>query len=91
MVAIFQPVYLREPTQVDIEQLHINAKRGFLGMFVSLDCMHSNGKITLLVGKANSTNKGGDKSMILETITNQSLWICHNLFGFVGATTTSMF
>jgi len=41
MVAIFQPMYLKEPTQVDIEQqLHNNAKRGFLGMFASLDCMH---------------------------------------------------
>jgi hypothetical protein len=56
MVAIFQLVYLREPTQVDIEQqLHINAKRGFLGMFASLDCMQYIWKnCPILVGKANS-------------------------------------
>ena len=37
----FEVIYLRQPTKDDIEkQMSINEKRGFPGMFGSLDCMH---------------------------------------------------
>jgi hypothetical protein len=42
----FEATYLRQPTRDDIEkQMSINEKRGFPGMFGSLDCMHWTWKI----------------------------------------------
>ena len=39
--AIYEPYYLRQPTRADFDKhLAINERRGFLGMFGSLNCMH---------------------------------------------------
>jgi hypothetical protein len=41
IVAIYGATYLRQPNSKDIVRLlHVAEQRGFLGMLVSLDCMH---------------------------------------------------
>jgi hypothetical protein len=49
--------------------LKINAYRGFLGVFGSLDCMHSRWK-NCLVEWQGYQNKNGKMSNILEIIAN---------------------
>jgi hypothetical protein len=49
-------------------------------MFVSLDCMHYHWKICHVFWQGSFTNKDGNKSIILEVIANQRLWIWHTYF-----------
>jgi len=61
----------------------MNVERGWLlGMFVSLDCMHYHWKNYPVVWQNSFIDKDGNKSIILETIADQRLWISHAYFGF---------
>jgi hypothetical protein len=81
---IFEPEFLRQLTQVDLEkQMRMNTNRRWLGMFVSLDCMHYRWKICHVVWQGSFTNKDGNKSIILEVIANQRLWIWHAYFSLL--------
>jgi hypothetical protein len=53
-------------------------------MFASLDCMHYHWKNCPIIGQGSSTNKDGNKSIILEAIADQRLWIWHAYFGLPG-------
>ncbi len=50
-------------------------------MFASLNCMHYHWKNCPVVWQSSFIDKDGNKSIILETITNQRLWISHAYFG----------
>ena len=43
---VYEKQYLRQPTREDLEkQMSINKARGWSGMFGSIDCIHTNGRI----------------------------------------------
>ena len=81
----FESVYLRHPTRYDVEkQMAINEKRGFPGMFGSLDCMHWTWKNCPVAWQGQFQDKDKNRSIILEAVADQSLWIWHAYFGCVG-------
>jgi hypothetical protein len=84
--ACFESQFLRLPTRVDFQkQLDINAARGFPGMFGSLDCMHWTWKNYPVAWQGQFQDKDGVRSIILEAIADQSLWIWHAFFGLPGS------
>jgi hypothetical protein len=72
----FESRYLRQPTREDFEcQMRINKDRGFPGMFGSLDCMHWTWKNCPVAWQEQFQDKDKNRSIILEAIADQSLWI----------------
>jgi len=65
----FEATYLRQPTRDDIEkQMSINEKRGFPGMFGSLDCMHWAWKNCPVAWQGQFQDKDKNRSIILKAI-----------------------
>jgi hypothetical protein len=62
----------------------INEQRGFSGMFESINCMHWLSKNCPMDWQGQFTDKDTEKSIILEAITNQFLWIWYTFFGLSG-------
>jgi hypothetical protein len=56
-------------------QFAINAARGFLGMFASLDCMHYEWKNCPVAWQGDFGDRDGKKSIILEALADQNLHI----------------
>lgn len=82
----FKGKILRQPTHFDIlHQMSITEGRGWLGMFASLDCMHWRWKRCPNSWVGQYVNKSGNKSIILEVVDAQSLWIRHAYFGVSGS------
>ena len=80
-----ESTYLRQPTRQDFErQMAINEARGFPGMFGSIDCMHWIWKNCLVAWQGQFQDKDKNRSIILEAIADQSLWIWHAFFGLPG-------
>jgi hypothetical protein len=76
IMACFESRYLRQPTREDIvRQMGINEKRGFPGMFASIDCMHWSWKNCLVAWAGQFQDKDKEHSIVLEAIADQSLWI----------------
>ena len=74
--ACFEATYLAELTYEDIvRQMDINEKRGFLGMFASIDCMQWFWKICLVAWAGQFQDKDKECYIILEAVADQSLWI----------------
>ena len=67
-----------------MKQMGINEKRGWLGTFGSLDCMHLNWKNCPSAWQGQFIDKDGNYTIILEAICDQSLWIWHAIFGMSG-------
>jgi hypothetical protein len=81
----FESHFLRLPTRADFQrQIAINTARGFPGMFGSLDCMHWTWKNCPVAWQGQYQDKDGVRSIILEAIADQSLWIWHAFFGLPG-------
>ncbi len=59
----------------------MNADRGWLGMFASLDYMHYCWKKCPIAWQGSFIDKDGNTFIILEGITNRRLWIWHTYFG----------
>ena len=53
-------------------------------MFASLDCMHYEWKNSPVAWQGKFIDKDGNKSIILEAIADQELWIWHAFFGLAG-------
>ncbi len=64
--------------------MRVNADRGWLGMFVSLDCMHYCWNKFHVAWQGSFNDKDGNKSIILEVIVNQRLWIWYAYFSLSG-------
>ncbi|KAE8979857.1 hypothetical protein PR002_g24301 [Phytophthora rubi] len=91
VLTCFGGEYLREPTAADIaHHAAINAKRGFPGMFGSLDCTHWEWKNCPVAWRGMYQDRDGSASMILEAVATQNLWIWHSFVGVPGLTTTLM-
>jgi hypothetical protein len=72
----FSETFLCLPSQEDLQkQIQINTARGFPGMFGSIDCMHWVWKNCPIAWQGQFQDKDGARSVILEAITDQSLWI----------------
>jgi hypothetical protein len=81
----FESIFLRQPSQEDLEkQISINIACGFPGMFVSIDCMHWTWKNCPVAWQGQFQDKDGLRSVILEAVADQSLWIWHAFFGMPG-------
>jgi hypothetical protein len=82
ILAMFRSMYLRKLIWVNIErQLNNNFMKGFPRMFLSLDSMHYMWKHYIMNWQGQFQNKDGYKSIILEVIIDQSLWIMCIFFG----------
>jgi hypothetical protein len=74
----FESRYLKQPTREDIvRQMDINEKRGFPGMFASIDCMHWSWKNCPVAWAGQFQDKDKERSIVLEAVADQSLWIWH--------------
>jgi hypothetical protein len=72
----FKWKFFKKPTRIDLEnQLRLNVERGWLSMLVSLDCMRYHWKSCSVILRGSFIDKNGKKSIILEAIVNQRLWI----------------
>jgi hypothetical protein len=79
--AEFSKYHLRQPTRADFEkQFAINMACGFLGMFSSLDCMHYEWKNCPIAWQGDFGDRDGKKSIILEAVADESLYIWHIFF-----------
>ncbi|CAM6089268.1 unnamed protein product [Calypogeia fissa] len=86
IVKVFGPDYLRQPTEEDvIKQMEINAARGWVGMFGSLDCTHWVWKNCPVALQGQYRDKEGNNSVILEAIATKNLWIWHAFIGIPGS------
>ncbi|KAK1612486.1 hypothetical protein QYE76_036159 [Lolium multiflorum] len=86
VIAVFGEYYCREPTIEDTRRLmSINESRGFPGMIGSIDCMHWQWKNCPFgwQGAYNGHEEG--KTVILEAVISQDLWIWHSFFGMAGS------
>jgi hypothetical protein len=84
--ACFEGRYLRQPTHEDIlRQMGINEARGFPGMFASIDCMYWAWKNCPMAWAGQFQNKDKKRSIVLEAVADQSLWIWHAYFGMPGS------
>jgi hypothetical protein len=80
---VFGERYLRRPTMEDTEHLlKLGEKRGFPGMFGSIDCMHWQWERYPNAWKGQFT-RGDQKvlTLILEAVASHDLWIWHAFFG----------
>jgi hypothetical protein len=81
----FEAEFLKQPTRADLDrQIVINTARGFPGMFGSIDCMHWTWKNCPVAWQGQFQDKDKDRSIILEAVADQSLWIWHACFGMPG-------
>ncbi|XP_066323623.1 uncharacterized protein [Miscanthus floridulus] len=87
VIAIFGERYLRHPTVEDTERLlKIGEKRGFPGMFGSIDYMHWHWERCPTAWKGQFTR--GDRkvpTIILEAVASHDLWIWHAFFAVAGS------
>jgi hypothetical protein len=89
--ACFESRYLRQPTHEDIvRQMDINEKRGFPGMFASIDCMHWSWKNCPVAWAGQFQDKDKERSIVLEAVADQSLWIWHPFLACQDPTMMSM-
>jgi len=78
--------YLRSPNEADIENLlSVNAKRGFIAMIGSIDCMHWRWKNCPAALAGQYKGKEKKPTVVLEAWADQSLWIWHCNFGSPGS------
>jgi hypothetical protein len=87
IIHVFGGRYLRRPTTEDVERLlKIGEKRGFPGLFGSIDCMHWPWERCPYEWKGMFT-RGDQKvpTLILEAVASHDLWIWHAFFGVAGS------
>jgi hypothetical protein len=84
---VYGEKYLRRPTLEDTERLpQLGEKRGFPGMFGSIDCMHWQWERCPVAWKGQFT-RGDQKvpTLILEAVASHDLWIWHAFLGAAGS------
>nr|KAJ0195912.1 hypothetical protein LSAT_V11C700356830 [Lactuca sativa] len=84
----YRDIYLRHPTKSDAEQLYAahQAKRGFPGMFGSIDCTHWEWANCPNAWRGQFTRGDhGVPTVILEAVVSHDLWFWHALFSILGS------
>ncbi|XP_039804113.1 protein ANTAGONIST OF LIKE HETEROCHROMATIN PROTEIN 1-like [Panicum virgatum] len=87
VIAVFGKRYLTRPTKEDAERLlKIGERRGFPGMFGSINCMYWQWERCPTAWKGQFT-QGDQKvpTIILEAVASHDLWIWHAFFGVAGS------
>ncbi|KAE8883390.1 hypothetical protein PF010_g26926 [Phytophthora fragariae] len=86
VVTHFGAEYLRDPTEEDIHRhAELNARRGFPGMFGSLDCTHWVWKNCPVGWQGMYQDRDGNSSVIMEAVATKDLWIWHHSLGIPGS------
>ncbi|KAK1670865.1 hypothetical protein QYE76_059024 [Lolium multiflorum] len=86
VIAVFGEYYCREPNVEDTRRLlSINESRGFPGMIGSIDCMHWEWKNCPFGWQGMYSGHEEGRTVILEAIISQDLWIWHSFFGMAGS------
>jgi hypothetical protein len=86
VITAFGEEYLRQPTADDIKRrVNINARRGFPGMFGSIDCTHWAWKNCPMAWKCMFLDRKGNSSIIMEAVATRNLWIWHSYIGVAGS------
>src|SRR6266498_1960609 len=86
IVQIFGEEYLRSSNDFDTARLlAIGESRGFPGMLGSLDCMHWKWKNYPSAWQGMYSGHLHERTIILEAVDSQDLWIWHAFFGFPGS------
>ena len=86
--AIFGDVYLRGPTEADVQKLYEahEERHGFPGMLGSLDCTHWDWRNCPTAWRGMYTGgHHGVPSLVLEAVASADLWIWHAYFGVAGS------
>ena len=86
IVDLYGGEYLRPPTSAEVAHyLDINGKRGWPGLFGSIDCMHWRWKNCPYAGHGEYQDRKGLKSIILEAVATPDLRIWSYFFGMPGS------
>jgi len=82
----FGPSYLRSPTPEDLQRiLTRNAERGMPRCIGSLDCSHWEWRNCPKACAGMYQNRHGKRSVVMETVCDEDLWIWHLLEGCPGS------
>jgi hypothetical protein len=82
---IFGSEYLRTPTTEDLKRIFLmNEKRGFPGMFGSVDCRHWEWKNCPTGWHGQYRGKEKRPTVVTEVVATGDLWIWHHFFGEPG-------
>ncbi|KAE8958517.1 hypothetical protein PR002_g30841 [Phytophthora rubi] len=82
----FGSEYLRSPNETDMQRLlQMNARRGFVGMWCSIDCMHWEWQNCPSGWAGQFKGKEKKPTVVLEACADQELWIWHASFGWPGS------
>jgi hypothetical protein len=86
IVSFFSAEYLRSSNPKDIARLlAIGESRRFLGMLVSIDCMHWKWKNCPNAWRGMYFGHIHEPTIILEAVESNDLWIWHAFFGLPGS------
>jgi hypothetical protein len=78
----FESNYLKQRTLANVKkQMKINKEKGFPNMFTSIDYMYWYWKNCPVAWQGQFQDKNKTRSIILDIIVDQSLWIWHTFFG----------
>ena len=78
--------YLRQPTEADIaHHTQINSRRGFPGMFGSLDCTHWSWKNCPTAWRGMFKDRSGTASIVMDAVATSNLWVWHSYIGTAGS------
>ena len=82
----FGPSYLRPPTTEELQRiLTRNAERGMPGCMGSLDCSHWEWRNCPKAFAGMYQNRHGKRSVVMETVCDEDLWIWHLFVGCPGS------
>lgn len=86
IVERYSSVYLRDPTAADLERiLARNAERGMPGCMGSIDCAHWQWRNCPTALAGTYQGKGKKRSIVMETVCDEDLWIWHFFVGCPGS------
>ena len=82
IIKIYGKTYLRAPNEEDtVRLMAMNEQRGWPGMLGSIDCMHWTWKNCPKAWHGQYCGRGGDATIMLETVASEDLWIWYCFFG----------
>ncbi|TYZ63561.1 hypothetical protein PybrP1_013155 [[Pythium] brassicae (nom. inval.)] len=86
VISCFSAEFLRQPTADDIKHhTAINERRGFPGMFGSLDCTRWEWKNCAFGEQGQYRGKSGTSTIVLEAVATYDLWVWHAYIGVPGS------
>jgi len=88
----FGPAYMRPATPAELERILVrNAHRGLPGCMGSLDCSQLEWANCRKAFAGMYQNRPGKRSVVMETVCDEDLWIWHLFVSCPGSRKTPMF